>query len=209
MATAPDIVESLDGLVARIEQSCQGRRSLVAIMGAPGSGKSTLASTLANQIDGAAVLPMDGFHLDDSILEKRGLLTRKGAPETFDVGGLIALQNRLVGNDEDIIIAPSFDRSLEISRAGAIEIPAETRVILVEGNYLLLDQGRWPELSSTYSLTIMIDVSMDVLRARLMERWRGHGFDESASTAKVEGNDLPNAQLVIDQSVKADIAYRQ
>jgi len=156
----------------------------------------------------SAVVPMDGFHFDNAILEDRGLLPRKGAPETFDVGGLkrtlIALRDT---PDEDIYV-PLFDRSLEISRGSARVITPRHEIILVEGNYLLLDQAPWNQLHNLFDLAIYLDVPEETLRARLMDRWRSFGFDDDGARAKAETNDLPNALTVARHSKPADIMVK-
>src|SRR5574343_471249 len=147
MGTAMDYVE-LDALVAMLAERAEGGRVVAAVAGAPGSGKSTVAERLcdalnARQAGMAAVLPMDGYHYDDLHLVPAGLRPRKGAPETFDVGGLYHTLKRLRARDEDFVAVPVFDRDIEIARAGARMIPAEVPVIVVEGNYLLLGQEPW------------------------------------------------------------------
>src|SRR5262249_48690883 len=113
-----------DDLARLIAEHDTSRRVVVAIAGAPGSGKSTLAEQVTSSLNAAApgraaLLPMDGYHYDDRILIERGLRARKGAPETFDVFGLLHMLDRLKRNQEDEIAVPVFDRDLEISRAGA------------------------------------------------------------------------------------------
>ncbi|GIT90586.1 nucleoside triphosphate hydrolase [Jannaschia pagri] len=184
-------------LAARI-RSLPGARVLVALAGPPASGKSTLAETLAAEI-GGAVLPMDGFHLDNRILEARGLLARKGAPETFDTGGLARTLDALRSGGE--VIHPVFDRSREIAIAGAGVIPAAIRVVIVEGNWLLLDRDPWRALQ--WDLTVRLDVPEEVLRQRLTERWSW--MTPEARAEKIEGNDLPNARLVQTGSRPADV----
>lgn len=186
-----------------------GARVIVALAGAPGSGKSTVAEKLAGKLIGrqpglAAVLPMDGYHYDDLHLVPAGLRPRKGAPHTFDVGGLYHTLKRLRARDEAEVAVPVFDRTIEIARAGARLIPAEVPVIVVEGNYLLLDQAPWDRLRPMFDLTVMVEVPEHVLRARLRGRWDRLGLDEAAIRAKLEENDLPNARLVRDASVAAD-----
>lgn len=185
----------------------QTGRLLVAIAGPPGAGKSTLAEGLAQQIDGAAVVPMDGFHLDNRVLQARGLLARKGAPETFDVAGFSAVVTRLQGEDE--VVIPVFDRARDIAIAGARVIGPDVRVVLVEGNYLLLDAPPWRALAPCWGLTIGIEVPMAVLTARLIQRWRDHGLDMAAATARAMGNDIPNAARVVAGAVRADMIIRQ
>ena len=124
-------------------------RFMVAIAGAPAAGKSTLAEELRDKLlargESAVVVPMDGYHFDDIILNARGHRSRKGAPYTFDVAGFEHLLRRIRSREPDIAI-PVFDRTMELSRAGADIISAETRFILVEGNYLLLDEEPWSRL---------------------------------------------------------------
>ncbi len=197
-----------DELATRLAALAAGeRRRFVAIAGAPGSGKSTLAEELLARIEAAcpgraAILPMDGFHYDDMLLEPWGLLPRKGAPETFDTGGLRATLARLAEGTEPVAV-PVFDREIEIARAGARIIGPEIRLVLVEGNYLLLDRPGWAEIRALCDLTVFLDVPVATLRTRLAERWRRLGPE--AAARKLEGNDLPNAELVIAESVAPDL----
>lgn len=199
----------LAGLADELERRAGAGRVIVAIAGAPGSGKSTMAERLAGKLNGrqlglAAVLPMDGYHYDDLHLVSAGLRPRKGAPNTFDVGGLFHTLKRLRARDEAEVAVPVFDRQIEIARAGARLIPAEVPVIVAEGNYLLLDQAPWDRLLPLFDLTVMVDVPEHVLRARLRGRWERLGMDEPAIRAKLEENDLPNARAVREGSVAAD-----
>ena len=210
----PIPARSLDELIALIGTRLLGPRRLAAIFGGPGSGKSTLAQTLFNLLNErspgrCAVVPMDGFHLDDSVLQERGLMARKGAPETFDVEGFIALHERLARNEDQNIAVPVFDRSMELSRAGALIIPQRTTTVLVEGNYLLLQQDQWQGLACHYDLTIKIATPIETLKQRLMQRWLDLGLSAEASAAKVYGNDLINARLVEDASKVSDVVYLQ
>lgn len=186
------------------------RRQLVALAGPPASGKSTLARQLVAQLNQrhpkrAAIVPMDGFHFDDAVLAARGDLPRKGAPHTFDVGGLAHLLERLKANRAPDVAIPLFDRKLEVARAGAALITQEVEVLLVEGNYLLLDQPPWDQLAAFFDLSIMIHVEEAELRRRLSQRWEGLGFEAGAVAAKVEENDLPNGREVLRHSRDADI----
>jgi pantothenate kinase len=198
------------GALAKVVVARAGAgRVLIAIAGAPGSGKSTLAEDLAARLnvgaDGLAmVLPMDGYHYDDLYLVPAGLRPRKGAPQTFDVGGLYHTLKRLRARDEAEVAVPVFDRGIEIARAGARLIPASVGVIVVEGNWLLLDQAPWDRLRPMFDLTVMVEVPEPVLRARLQARWQGLGLGAAEIAAKVEENDLPNGRLVRDGSVPAD-----
>ncbi len=149
------VVTDLEGLAARLSGQPGAGRRLVAIAGPPGAGKSTVARHLEKRLNAARpgsanVLEMDGYHYDDGLLQQLGRAARKGAPDTFDVGGLAHMLTRLRRNDEGPIAVPVFDRKIEIARAGAVLIPADVSVILVEGNYLLLSRPRgigWPGCS--------------------------------------------------------------
>lgn len=191
------------------------RRQMVAIVGAPASGKSTLAKKLCAELcetahpNRAVVVPMDGFHYDDAVLEARGHRPRKGAPHTFDVDGLRHLLLRLRQNQEAEVAYPLFDRSLELSRAGAAIVERDVEVILVEGNYLLLDAPPWCSLKGIFDVTILLDVSEPELRRRLGERWDSYGMAEVDILTKLDENDLPNGRIVRTGSVDADLIVRE
>ncbi|PWQ97622.1 nucleoside triphosphate hydrolase [Leucothrix pacifica] len=197
MSDIHELLDQVKGLAVSNE------RVIVGIAGPPASGKSTFVAQLADQLDGAVVVPMDGFHLDNVILERRGLLPRKGSPETFDASAYAHLLQRIKRGD-DTIYAPLFDRKADLSRASAIEIPPETKVILAEGNYLLLDQAPWQQLQPLFDLTVSLCVPEEILQQRLLQRWLDHGLTEEAALARAELNDLPNARLVINKSIHAD-----
>jgi pantothenate kinase len=211
MTSDPTDVASLaDRLEA---MAAGGKRVIAALAGAPGSGKSTLADKLVGKLNGrkpglAAVLPMDGYHYDDLHLVPAGLRPRKGAPMTFDVGGLYHTLKRLRDRDEDEVAVPVFDRKIEIARAGARLIPRDVPVIVVEGNWLLLNQSPWDRLRPMFDLTVMVEVPEHVLRARLRGRWERLGLSEAEIVEKLEENDLPNGRWVRDGSIPADHVIR-
>ena len=195
-------------LAATIRRRVAGHeaRALVAVAGPPGSGKSTLAAALVQALGpGAKVVPMDGFHYDDHVLAARGLSARKGAPETFDVAGFRHLLLRLLQEDE--VAIPLFDRGLELSRAAADVVGADDRILIVEGNYLLLSRAPWDALAPLFDLTIALDVPETELVRRLMDRWAGYGRTPEAAEAWVAGNDLPNIRTVIRESRAADLTW--
>lgn len=181
-------------------------RIMVAIAGPPASGKSTRATALVDLFDkgSAAVVPMDGFHYDDRVLDQLSLRARKGAPETFDFAGFATLLRRLREREPDVAI-PLFDRDLEISRAGAAIVPANVKFLLVEGNYLLLDEEPWRQLEPLFDLTIFVDVAREELERRLVERWHHHERDEQSARQWIDSNDLPNIDRVLRARRKADL----
>lgn len=199
-------VASLTDDVIRLAQGAS--RFMLAIAGPPGAGKSTLSEVLRAALiakgESAEILPMDGFHMDNGILEERGLLKRKGAPETFDVRGFLDIVTAVRRADEEVLV-PVFDRSRELAIASARPISPETRFILVEGNYLLLDRDPWTRLKGSFDLTLFVGPPLDVLEQRLRERWVHYGLDEAGIAWKLNGNDLPNGKLVIESSRPADI----
>ena len=195
----------LDGLVRRL--AARGGRRLVAIAGAPGSGKTTLCAALEARLNegapGRAVtVPMDGFHYDDAVLDALGLRPRKGAPETFDAGGLAAILRRVAGGEAPWVAVPLFDRERELSRAGARLVRPEAEVVLVEGNYLLLDEPPWTALPP-FDLTVRIAVPETELRRRLEARWAGLPREEARR--RVEENDLPNGRRAEARSRPPDL----
>ena len=203
----------LEALATRMTGLGRGGRVVCAIVGAPGSGKSTLAERLVERLNeaepgSAALLPMDGYHYDDLYLVPAGLRPRKGAPETFDVGGLRHMLMRLKANEEEAVAVPVFDRDIEIARAGARMIPASVRVIVCEGNYLLLDRAPWNSLRPLFDATVMIEVPEEELRARLRRRWEGYGLNEEQIAWKLDGNDLPNGRAVVAESAPAEFVVR-
>ena len=202
----------IEDLIGVIRERGASVRSITAVAGPPGSGKSTLADYLAGRLNesdpgSAAVLPMDGYHYDDIILNARGWRPRKGAPHTFDVGGFAAMLMRLRQNEEDGIAVPVFDRSIEIARNSARIIDRQVRHLIVEGNYLLLDEAPWSDLATAFDTTVMLREPIEIIRARLEERWQDLEGDEKAD--KLDGNDLPNAKKVISQSRPAEFTLSE
>jgi len=185
------------------------KRTLVAIAGAPGSGKSTLAEELAAAMNSsgqsAIVVPMDGFHYDDAVLARRGLSQRKGAPETFDFAGFECLLKRL-GSETGEIAVPVFDRSMELARAAAEIVSGDHKIVLVEGNYLLLDEAPWSGLRPLFDFTIFLEVPREELERRLLERWRDHGRTDGP--AWVASNDMPNVDRVMGKRLEPDLVVR-
>jgi fructokinase len=203
-----NITTQINALADRIHALLETQdRVTVGIAGAPGSGKSTLASELARRLNQqkttARVLTMDGFHLDNSILEERGMKARKGAPETFDAMGFVHLVRRI--QQREHVYAPIFDRARDISIAGAQEFDPACSVVICEGNYLLLDEAPWRDLADVWDISAWLDVALPELRARLIQRWLSHGLSRTAALHRAEGNDLKNAQRIMENLLPADI----
>lgn len=185
------------------------RRVVVALAGPPAAGKSTLAASLSKALgDEAVVLGLDAFHYDDAILRERGDLARKGSPHTFDVDGYRSMLKRLRAEPVATVALPVFDRSLELSRSSAVIAEAHHRIVITEGNWLLLDDESWHPLRELFDLTVHVTTDIATIRERIIERWSGHGFDNAEAERRAEENDLPNARTAIGGSLAADLTVR-
>ena len=186
------------------------RRLIVAIAGAPAGGKSQMAATLNTAVNlagrAANQIPMDGFHIDNTILDARGTRHRKGAPETFDVGGFISLVHRIRTREE--VVYPLFDRSRDLAVAGAAVIESECDVAIIEGNYLLLDEDSWRSLAPLWDISVWIEIPEQLVIERCVQRWLDHGHTLEAARARALGNDLANARRVNDARLPADVTLR-
>ncbi|MCB2134725.1 MAG: sugar transporter [Rhodobacteraceae bacterium] len=184
-------------------------RKLIAIAGPPAGGKSWLAEKVARRLVAlghtATVVPMDGFHLDNERLSETGLLARKGAPETFDAAGFVALVRGLKSGRD--MTVPLFDRAADRVLPDADKVPADCRFVVVEGNYLLFDEDPWNQLAALWDISFFLDVPVAELRKRLVRRWRRHGLDAAAAEARADENDLPNALRVMKTRKAADLIF--
>ena len=181
-------------------------RYFIALSGAPGSGKSTVSEKLVSDLNTvghkSSILQMDAFHYDDQILKEKNLLLKKGAPETFDVMGLLNFINRLEKESE--VVIPVFDRSLELSRSSAVIISDDIKVVIVEGNYLLLKSHPWRELHKFFNFTIIVNCDERILEERLIKRWENFNLSKEIINQKVYENDLPNGVYVLKNSISPD-----
>ena len=175
---------------------------LLGLTGAPGAGKSTLVAAWLEATHDVGVVAMDGFHYADVELTRRGLLERKGAPETFDAEGYAALLRR-VRRGEDDVVAPSFDRVLEQPLAGAVPVPAHGLVI-TEGNYLLLDEPRWRAVREPIDEIWHLRVDEALRLERLIARHVEFGKSYAEARSWVARVDEPNARLVEAAAGRAD-----
>lgn len=189
------------------QQRTNSGRLVLALAGPPASGKSTLANVIVEDLgQSAAVLPMDGFHLDNKILHARGLFERKGAPETFDAAGFVALMRKVRAGDH--VTYPIFDRENDCTVPDEGEIAKETKFIVVEGNYLLLNSEPWSELTELFDVTVRLDVPRGELQKRLIARWIDHGLSLQKARERALGNDMVNADYVLNNSRAADFVIR-
>jgi pantothenate kinase len=186
--------------------SRSGGRVLLGITGPPASGKSTLAVRVAAAVgDTAVVVPMDGYHLHDDELARLGLSDRKGAPETFDVAGYAALLRRLRSETDHAVYAPEFDRSREESVADAIGVHPWHRLVITEGNYLLLDSPGWTGVLPLLDETWYVEVDDDLRRERLVERHIASGRSADDALRWTNVSDQANAEIVARTRKAADI----
>ncbi|MFJ3033534.1 nucleoside/nucleotide kinase family protein [Curtobacterium pusillum] len=212
---------SVDQAVQRaVELAGRGGRTVLGIAGAPGAGKSTLARRVVVAVDaalgaGTAVqVPMDGFHLSNAALDTLGRHDRKGAIDTFDGEGYVALVRRLVAadpadhTDGPVVWAPDFDRRVDEPVAGSIAVPATTRLVVSEGNYLLDDTEPWAALAELFSETWFCAVDDDVRVDRLVGRHMRHGRDHEAARNWAVEVDGVNAARVAPTVIRASRTVR-
>jgi pantothenate kinase len=202
------------GFEAAAERACAladtGKRTLLGIAGAPGAGKSTLAQAVAAQVgpERAVVVPMDGFHLAQAELERLGRAGRKGALDTFDGDGFVALLRRLHAADAPVTYAPAFTREIEEPVAGAIPVARETPLVIVEGNYLLVDADPWVHVRGLLDECWFVEIDEAVRIERLIARHVAHGRSPEAARAFALGSDQVNAQLIAGTRSRAHQVVR-
>lgn len=172
-----------------------GGRCILGLVGVPGAGKSTLAARLGQELGSAAVVvPMDGFHLANAELARLGRGHRKGAPDTFDAAGYANLLRRLRHpTPGETVYAPAFHREIEEAVAGSIAVPATTRLVITEGNYLLLDDEPWAGVRGLLDETWFVEGDESVRQERLLARHIFHGRTPEAAREWIATTDEPNA----------------
>ena len=209
-------MHDVGGFAARLlaDVDAQPGRFLLGITGPPGAGKSTLAHALTASVleqrgrTVALVAPLDGFHLSNETLDSLGLLPLKGAPQTFDATAFVAYLRRLRADPGATVLWPDFDRGAERTVPDAIPIAASTRLVITEGNYLLLEDPPWHEVRELLDQVWYLDVPADILRRRLIDRAMAYGRSEGDAVRHVDGSDLRNAELVARAKHRADLIIR-
>lgn len=207
-----DCRPALDHLVQRavtVRHDIGDRVVLIGVAGEPGAGKSTLAASVVAGLSArgcaAVLVPMDGFHLANVVLAARGLSDRKGAIETFDGAGFAALLGRLRAEGPDTVWAPTYDRSIEESVAGAIAVPPGTEVVVTEGNYLLVDEEPWSEVGELLDEVWALRTDPGVRTERLLARHVQFGKTLQEARAWVAAVDEPNAARIRETLQRADL----
>lgn len=188
------------------ELAAAGQRRILGITGCPGAGKGTVAHAVSAALGArAVVVPMDGFHLAEAELHRLGRRDRKGAPDTFDAAGYVALLRRLRQPSDEVVYAPEFRRELEESVAGAIAVPPEADLVITEGNYLLLKRPPWGEIRELLDEAWFLAPDDGLRRKRLIDRHIRYGKTAEQARTWVLGSDEANAGLISPTRECADL----
>ena len=204
----PEQLADQKAALARIQEHLEkaSERVLIGIIGKPGAGKSTLSKFLMGKLpkDLVTVVPMDGYHLSNKVLKDLKRSDRKGAPDTFDVAGFVSLVKRIRSEQTQNIYYPIFDRAIEESIAAQGVVTSATKVVIIEGNYLLHDEGGWEVINDLLDESWMVDVDDDKRISRLISRHIAYGKDPEAAKAWAKGTDEVNAKLIERGRTRAD-----
>jgi pantothenate kinase len=204
----PEQLASQEAALARIQNHLEKstERVLIGIIGKPGAGKSTLSKFLLAKLpkELVTVVPMDGYHLSNKVLKDLKRADRKGAPDTFDVAGFISLVKRIRSEQTQNIYYPIFDRAIEESIAAQGVVTSATKVVIIEGNYLLHDDGGWEVCNDLLDESWMVDVDEDKRISRLISRHIAYGKEPEAAKAWAKGTDEVNAKLIERGRNRAD-----
>jgi len=194
-----EVITSPELAIAYLERLLEQRpgRILIGIVGKPGSGKSTLADFIVRGIScEASLLPMDGYHLSNEALRNLGRVDRKGAPDTFDARGFTSLLERVHNKTSEDIYFPIFHREFEESYAAEGVVKAETRLVAIDGNYLLLEDGNWGGIRPLLTESWFISVDENLRHKRLIERHMKFGKSEAQARDWALGSDENNAEII-------------
>jgi pantothenate kinase len=204
--TPPVVRETVQQLVDRATALASGGRRLLGVTGAPGAGKSTVCAALVAALGPrVALVGMDGFHYANQELRRLGRRDRKGAPDTFDVDGYVALLQRLRTPPDRTVYGPVFDRDLEEAIGSAVPVPPDTPLVLTEGNYLLVQDHGWDAVRPCLDEVWYLDVPPEVRTRRLLRRRLSHGHERRAAKSWVHAVDVPNGEVVEASRARADL----
>ena len=206
--TSSDYISSEDLVELINRQTSFPSRFILAISGPPGSGKSTISSLIANSLgECAKIVPMDGFHLENQRLKDLNLFHRKGSPKTFDAYGFLELIRNI--RKKESLTFPIFNRDADETIKDAETLCPKHKIIIIEGNYLLLNKHPWSDLKEYFDLSIYLEVSDIKLEKRLTDRWIKHGLDPISASVRAINNDMANVSYVKKHSIHPDFKIRE